>query len=45
MEPITSRHPENGVESKLAQSLQDVATDKGFTGHIDSSLPQKEFTE
>ena len=37
----TSRHTENGLEPKLAQSLQNVATDKCFAGHLDFCLLQK----
>ena len=40
----TSRHTEDGLEPKLAQSLQDIATDKCFSGHLDSSFAAEDIT-
>lgn len=41
---ITSRYPEDGLEAKLALPLHDIATDKGISGDLDSSLLQKQST-
>lgn len=41
---IFSRYPEDGLEAKLALPLHDIATDKGISGDLDSSLLQKQST-
>ena len=40
---ITSRHTENGLEAKLTQPLQKVATDKDVSGHLALSLLENVF--
>ena len=44
VERITSRYPEDGLEPKLAQSLQDITTDKDFSGHLNLSPAVEDVT-
>lgn len=41
---VTSWHTEDGLEPKLAQSLQDIVTDKCFSGHLDSTVAAEDIT-